>query len=1718
MDRCDIHDHTRYSNLRLRDALATPEQLINRALELGLKGISISDHEALSGHIKANQYAQKIKEQNPDFKVMLGNEIYLVDERPSEKHWHFVLTAKDAIGHHQLRELSSIAWLNCYTTKRMTRVDTLKSDLERIYSQNPNHLIASSACIGSELGYNILELTDAENKGDKNRAVAAYNNICNFIDWCKKLFKDDFYIEVQPGISVDQIVVNKRLRKIGKYFGIKLIPTSDAHYLSTLDASIHKAFLNSENKEREVDSFYKDAYLHSNEEMIEKFAKSGFEQSFVEELFKNSMEIYDKVQDFSLAHSQQVPKVDVPIVNKAEPPIDLSNYPVLSGMYKSDDNMDRYWVNTCIDKLRKINKFNKVYLDELEEEADVKQTIGKKLNTNMFAYPICLAHYIDLIWDCGSTIGVGRGSACSALNHYLLGITQLDPITHDFPFFRYMNRDTEGLGDIDIDVCPSKVQDIISKIREERGKKFNASITDPLIRNSLGAAYVCTFGSESSKSAVLTACFKKGTLVKTSNGEKEIQNLTSNDFVFTTNGWEKVIAPTKMNWNGNFIKVQGNYGFEDEIICTDNHEFLVLSKDSEHKLSGKINNEIINKLVPNYKQLTDSKKNKYRNYIRDIEPKWVQAKDLKEKDYVLSKLDLKCDDIEYISWKTKARSNSIFIKNRIEINNNFCELLGIWLAEGSINKNMFSFTISSEELELKNRIIYLMSDVFGLTNSCIMNRDNHSIVIQYTSADLRDFIYTLFKIEDYSELNQWNKYIPEQLLNISPQKQLQIFKGWIMGDGTYRIRNNQKWSGSQELKGTTVSRQLCLDMKRILHRNYINPSIVREKRENKTEVYNIILSGKVANKIGEVKYGNYDKELIIEWDDRLGKDLPCIYNNNLYMRYQVKSIEIIENNNDEEVYCLMVPSQNFTLSDIIVHNCRGYRSEEYPNGIDVDIAQYLSSLIPSERGFVWSINDVVFGNEDKNRKPCTPFINEVEQYPGLLDIIIGIEGCISRRGRHASGVLFMGEDPFEFTAFMKTPSGEIVTQYDLHDAEWAGAVKMDILVTEIQDKIVQSIKLMQEDNIIEPELTIREAYEKYLHPDVLPMDDPDTWSVIQRAASLDLFQLDSDIGRQGAKKIKPENIWEMSSVNGLIRLMTAEKGQETWLDKYVRYKNVKGSYEKDIEKYGLTEEELKTFSKYVGTTLGIGISQEQFMKAVMDANICGFTLKEANKARKVISKKKMNEIPVLKNQIFSKAINPRVANYVWDYIVAPGLGYSFSDIHSVSYSYIGFQSAYIATHWNSLYWNTACLIVNSGALDNDDEEEDDEDENLEVKEKDKSTNYGKVASAIGAMTKQGIKISLLDINKSTLKFRPLIETNEILFGFKGASNINNDTVDKIIKGRPYVNLKDFLNRCPLTKTIMISLIKGGAFDRTETWANNFKEPRKAIMAYYISLICEPKNKLTLSNFNGLLQRNLIPSSLSNSIQAFSDNISLKNSKFIAREELIERYPKMMEKIDYVDGVYRVDQALWKKIYDSNMLEAKEWIKANQQSVLEELNSKLFMECWEKYASGTISSWEMESLCFYYHEHELNKVDKNKYGIVDFFSLNEESEIESYFRIKGKDIPKYKISKIVGTVISKNDIRSSINLLTPTGVVSVKFTKEYYAMFNRQLSQKGEDGVKHIVEKGWFKRGTKVMCVGYRRADTFVCKTYKDTNSHQLYKIIDVKDDGTIILTHERAEE
>ena len=148
---------------------------------------------------------------------------------------------------------------------------------------------------------------------------------------------------------------------------------------------------------------------------------------------KIGMEIWSKIENYSLLHSQQIPKVDV-----KDYPKDNSHlgHPILEQMLRSDNKIERYWVNECLSKLKELDKFNDEYLDRLEYEADIKYTIGKALDTNMFAYPVTLQHYVDLFWECGSMVGAGRGSSCSGLNHYLLGVTQLDPIEWNLPFWR----------------------------------------------------------------------------------------------------------------------------------------------------------------------------------------------------------------------------------------------------------------------------------------------------------------------------------------------------------------------------------------------------------------------------------------------------------------------------------------------------------------------------------------------------------------------------------------------------------------------------------------------------------------------------------------------------------------------------------------------------------------------------------------------------------------------------------------------------------------------------------------------------------------------------------------------------------------------------------------------------------------------------------------------------------------------------------------------------------------------------------------------------------------------------------------------------------------------------------------------------------------------------------------------------------------------------------
>jgi DNA polymerase-3 subunit alpha len=161
---------------------------------------------------------------------------------------------------------------------------------------------------------------------------------------------------------------------------------------------------------------------------------------------------------------------------------------------------------------------------------------------------------------------------------------------------------------------------------------------------------------------------------------------------------------------------------------------------------------------------------------------------------------------------------------------------------------------------------------------------------------------------------------------------------------------------------------------------------------------------------------------------------------------------------------------------------------------------------------------------------------------------------------------------------------------------------------------------------------------------------------------------------------------------------------------------------------------------------------------------------------------------------------------------------------------------------------------------------------------------------------------------------------------------------------------------------------------------------------------------------------------------------------------------------------------------------------------------------------------MEVLCFYYHDHELKDVNTDRYGFVDFFSLPEEPEVDRVFPARGGgEIKMLKLHKICGTCIAKNKTRSTATILTTTGVVDVKFRKEYFSLFDKQISEKGEDGVKHVVEKSWFNRGNMIVVQGFRSGDNFIPKKYASSGGHQLYKIDVILPDGELVLKDARYQ-
>ena len=445
-----LHVHTHYS---LFDGIATPEEYLSRAKELGMSTLAITDHGSLSGH---REFARIAKEKG--IKPVLGIEGYITNDRKDQRandvrdglldlvYNHVIVLAKNKVGLENLNKLNEIAWTEGFFKKPRFDYEVLEK-----YSEG---LIVLSGCLSGALAKAI----EAEELAEAKR----------IIEWHKRVFKDDFYIEVMPHNPPE---VNRQLLELADKYGVTPIVTPDCHHSDKGQKEIQelKLILNSYSNKVEKGATYEkslkhdnlmdkldylygerqitfskfDIHLLSDEEMRAAMSAQGFDR---EDMYAATLEVADKVEDYEIQDH-----LDLLPVQYQEPDKELYELAV-AGL-----------------------KERKVHTEEYMARLDEELTIIK--NKNFGPYFLVVRSMIAWAKKEGIMVGPGRGSAAGSLLCYALGITDIDPIVHGLLFFRFINPDRNDFPDIDTDIQDTR--------REE--------VKDYLVRQYKHVASIATF-------------------------------------------------------------------------------------------------------------------------------------------------------------------------------------------------------------------------------------------------------------------------------------------------------------------------------------------------------------------------------------------------------------------------------------------------------------------------------------------------------------------------------------------------------------------------------------------------------------------------------------------------------------------------------------------------------------------------------------------------------------------------------------------------------------------------------------------------------------------------------------------------------------------------------------------------------------------------------------------------------------------------------------------------------------------------------------------------------------------------------------------------------------------------------------------------------------------------------------------------------------------------
>jgi len=436
MGYVSLHTHSEYS---LLDGASQMPDLIEQAKKLDMPAIALTDHGVMYGAIELIKRCRNI-----GMKPIVGVEAYVIngdvrDKKARLPRYHQILLAKNYQGYKNLVKLVTISHLEGFYYKPRINKELLE--------QYHEGLIVTSACLGGEIPQAILQ-----GKVDKAYEVAV---------WYKRVFGDDFYLEIQDHGSREDRAVNPEIVRIARKHKIKLVVTNDSHFTCAEDVDAHDALLciqsgksiEEENRLRYTGT----EYLKSRKEMTEMF-RDHLPLEIVEEALENTLEIAEKVEkyDQELLGGMRMPDFPIPQGHTAETYLEELTWEGLRERFKEIKIVDP--------------EEKEAYEERLKYELKMMQKMG------FSTYFLVVWDYIKYARDHGIPVGPGRGSAAGSLVAYALRITNMDPVRYNLLFERFLNPERKSMPDIDTDFCIERRGEIIEYVTKRYGEDHVAQI------------------------------------------------------------------------------------------------------------------------------------------------------------------------------------------------------------------------------------------------------------------------------------------------------------------------------------------------------------------------------------------------------------------------------------------------------------------------------------------------------------------------------------------------------------------------------------------------------------------------------------------------------------------------------------------------------------------------------------------------------------------------------------------------------------------------------------------------------------------------------------------------------------------------------------------------------------------------------------------------------------------------------------------------------------------------------------------------------------------------------------------------------------------------------------------------------------------------------------------------------------------------------------------